>query len=160
MPGGGTVRVRPVEAGDAPALRRFYGRISEQAFLLRFFEPKHELTEEQARNMTDLDGRDRFALVAESPEDEDEIVGVVRYDRAPNSDQAEYAALVEDRWQGFELGLEMTRRLVDAARERGIGVLQALVRSDNGHMLDMLRELGLPEHIQREGTAKRVEIEL
>lgn len=152
--------MRPIKADDAPALRRFYDRLSEQAFLLRFFEPKHELTEEQARNMTDSDGRDRFALVAESPEEEGEIVGVVRYDRTPNSDQAEYAALVEDRWQGCDLGLEMTRLLVDAARRRGIGVLQALVRSDNRHMLDMLRELGLPEHTHREDTAECVEIEL
>ena len=160
LSGGERVWLRSIEADDAEGLRRFYGRLSERAFLFRFFEPKHELTEEQARHMTDLDGRDRFALVAESPEEEGEIVGVVRYDRIPNSNQAEYAALVEDHWQGCGLGLEMTRRLAGVARDRGVGVFQALVMPDNSHMLDMLRGLGLPEHTHREGRTECVEIEL
>lgn len=160
LSGGERVWLRPIEADDAPALQRLHGRLGERTVLFRFFGPKHELTEEQARDMADLDALDRFALVAESPEAEGEVVGVVRYDRTPNSNQAEYAALVEDHWQGCGLGPEMTRRLVSVARDRGIKVFQALVRPDNRHMLDLLRALGLPEHVHREEGIESIEIEL
>jgi hypothetical protein len=44
------------------------------------------------------------------------LFAVVRYDREPGSDRVEYAALVEDRWQGRGLGIGLTHLLVDAAR--------------------------------------------
>src|SRR3712207_9184616 len=45
-------------------------------------------------------------LVALDPEDEDEIVAVVRYEREGDTDGAEYAVLVEDRFQGRGLRSE------------------------------------------------------
>src|SRR3712207_9402428 len=73
--------VREILAEDAPALRRLVGRSSERSIELRFFGPIKELSEEKARRFAEVDGRDRFALVALDPEKEDEIVGVVRYER-------------------------------------------------------------------------------
>ncbi len=40
-----------------------------------------ELSEERARRFAEVDGVDRFALVALDPEDKGEIVAVVRYER-------------------------------------------------------------------------------
>src|SRR5918992_3354970 len=126
------VPVREIRADDAPALQRLVGRSSERSIELRFFGPMQELSEEKARRFAEVDGKDRFALVALDPEDEDEIVAVVRYEREGNTDGAEYAALVEDRFQGRGLGIGLTRRLIEAARERGIGRLHALVLRENG----------------------------
>ena len=114
------VAVREIRAEDAEALRRLVGRSSERSIELRFFGPMQELSEEKARRFAEVDGKDRFELVALDPEDEDEIVAVVRYEREGNTDGAEYAALVEDRFQGRGLGIGLTRRLIEAAQERGI----------------------------------------
>ena len=157
---GGYVRVREIRSEDAAALRRLVGRSSERSIELRFFGPMRELTEEKARRFADVDGRGGFALVALDPEDEDEIVGVVRYERVRGTDGAEYAALVEDRFQGRGLGLGLTRRLIEAARERGIGRLHVLVLRENRGMLRLLRNLEFPERRRRENGLEHIEIEL
>jgi GNAT superfamily N-acetyltransferase len=157
---GTCVPVREVRAGDAGALRRLVGRSSERSIELRFFGPMKELSEERARRFAEVDGVDRFALVALDPEDEGEIVAVVRYEREPGTDGAEYAALVEDEFQGRGLGIGLTRQLIEAARERGIGRLHALVMRENRRMLSLLRSLEYPERKRWEHGLEHVEIDL
>jgi RimJ/RimL family protein N-acetyltransferase len=153
------VGVREVRAEDAPALKRLVGRLSERSVRLRYFGPMKELSDAQARRFAEVDGVDRYALVALDPEDE-EIVAVVRYEREGDSDAAEYAALVEDRLQGRGLGLSLTRSLIEAARENGIGRLNAYVLPENKAMLGLLRDLDLPERVRWEEGVKLVEVDL
>jgi RimJ/RimL family protein N-acetyltransferase len=157
---GTCVRVREIRAEDAAALQRLVGRSSERSIELRFFGPMKELSDEEARRFAEVDGVDRFALVALDPGDEDEIVAVVRYERERDTDGAEYAALVEDRFQGRGLGIGLTRRLIEAARERGIDRLHALVLRENMRMLALLRSLELPERKRWENGLEHIEIDL
>jgi RimJ/RimL family protein N-acetyltransferase len=157
---GTCVLVREVRAEDAPALQRLVGRSSEHSIELRFFGPMKDLSEEKARHFAEVDGKNRFALVALDPEDEGEIVAVVRYERERSTDGAEYAALVEDRFQGRGLGIGLTRCLIEAAQERGIKRLHALVLRENGRMLRLLRSLEFPERRRWENGLERVEIDL
>ena len=115
---GTSVLVRRVRAGDAAALQRLVGRSSDRSIELRFLGPLKQLSDGMARRFADVDGKDRFALVALDPENPDEIVGVVRYAREGADVGAEYAALIEDRFQGRGLGIGLTRYLIEAARER------------------------------------------
>lgn len=158
---GRPVPVREIEPGDAKALQRLFGRLSERTIELRYFGPLKQLSDAQARRFAEVDGVDRYALVALDPENEDEVIAVVRYDRSESADgSAEYAALVEDRMQGLGLGLGLTRALIEAARERGVEQLHALVLPHNTPMLKLLRSLGLPEKVRFEDGAERVDIEL
>jgi GNAT superfamily N-acetyltransferase len=154
------VPVREIRADDAEALRRLVGRSSERSIELRFFGPMKELSEENARRFAEVDGVDRFALVALDPEDEGEIVAVVRYEREAGTDGAEYAALVEDKFQGRGLGIGLTRHLIEAARERGIRHLHALVMRENRPMLSLLRSLDFPERKRWENGVEHIEIDL
>jgi GNAT superfamily N-acetyltransferase len=157
---GTCVLVREIRAEDAAALQRLVGRSSERSIELRFFGPMKELSDEKARRFAEVDGVDRFALVALDPEDENEIVAVVRYEREGGTDGAEYAALVEDRFQGRGLGIGLTRRLIEAARERGIKRLHALVLRENRRMLGLLRSLEFPERKRWENGLEHIEIDL
>lgn len=157
---GTCVVVREIQSGDAGALKRLVGRLSERSVRLRYFGPMKELSDKQARRFAEVDGVDRYALVALDPEDEEEIVAVVRYDREGTSDAAEYAALVEDRLQGRGLGLSLTRYLIEAARERGVNCLHAYVLPENRAMLGLIRSLGLPERTRWEDGVERVDIEV
>jgi RimJ/RimL family protein N-acetyltransferase len=154
------VPVREIRAEDAAALQRLVGRSSERSIELRFFGPMKELSDEKARRFAEVDGKDRVALVALDPEDENEIVAVVRYEREADTAGAEYAALVEDRFQGRGLGIGLTRRLIEAAQENGIRRLHALVLRENKRMLRLLRSLELPERQRWENGLEHVEIEL
>jgi RimJ/RimL family protein N-acetyltransferase len=157
---GTRVPLRSIRAEDAEALQRLVGRSSDRSVELRFFGPLKELSDEMARRFSDLDGKDRFALVALDPENLEEIVGVVRYARERGTEGAEYAALIEDKFQGKGLGIGLTRRLVVAARENGIGCLHAMVMRENARMLGLLRSLDLPERKRWQDGAERVEIDL
>lgn len=153
--------MREIRADDAEALRRLVGRSSERSIELRFFGPMKELSEEKARRFAEVDGVDRFALVALDPEDEGEIVAVVRYEREADTEGgAEYAALVEDRFQGRGLGIGLTRHLIEAARKRGIRHLHALVMRENRPMLSLLRSLDFPERRRWEDGVEHIEIDL
>jgi len=157
---GACVPVRRIQAEDTAALQRLVGRSSDRSVELRFFGPLKELSEEMAERFADVDGEDRHALVALDPEDPDEIVGVVRYERERGTDGAEYAALIEDRFQHRGLGIGLTRNLIEAARENGIRHLYALVMRENAGMLGLLRSLDLPERLRWQDGAEYVEIDL
>jgi RimJ/RimL family protein N-acetyltransferase len=157
---GTTVRVRPIQPADAAALQRFHSRHSEASIYLRFFTMQRTLGDVQAKHFTELDGADRFALIALDPEEPDEIIGVARFDREPGTDRAEYAAIVADVWQGHGLGLRLTSRLIDAAKRRGITVFTAYVLPHNVRMLNLLRGLGLPETIRYEDGIDCIDVDL
>lgn len=157
---GTQVQVREIQPQDAPALQRLVGRLSEQSIHLRFFGPMDELSDKKARYFAEVDGEDQYALVALDPEDDGEIVAVVRYDREDGTDRAEYAALVEDRLQGRGLGLGLTHALIQAARERGVKDFEALVLPENRGMIRLLSDLDLPERVRREEGAKHFSINL
>ncbi|MDQ3926950.1 MAG: GNAT family N-acetyltransferase [Actinomycetota bacterium] len=157
---GTIVSVREIEPEDAPALKRLFDRLSERTVELRYFGPMNELSDEKARHIAEVDGYDRYALVALDPEDENEIVALAGYDREEDTHKAEYAALVEDRMQGLGLGHSLTRFLIEAARERDVRCLHALVLHANKVMLRLLRDLDLPESKSREEGIERIEIDL
>ena len=157
---GTCVQVRPIRAEDAQALQRLVVRSSDRSVELRFFGPLKALSDDMAERFADVDGRDRFALVALDPKDPDEIVAVVRYGREEGTDSAEYAALVEDRFQGRGLGIGLTRHLIEAARENGLRHLHAMVMRENIGMLSLLRSLDLPERERWQDGAEHVEIDL
>jgi GNAT superfamily N-acetyltransferase len=85
---------------------------------------------------------------------------VVSFDREGDTNRAEYAAAVEDRWQERGLGLALTRRLIEAALKRGIKVFTGVVLPENARMLNLLRDLHLPEWLRYEEGVEFVEIQL
>src|SRR5918992_10664 len=160
LPGGHAVPFRLVQPSDAPALQRFLGRCSERTIYLRFFGSLNEFTEEKAQYFAHADGVDHFAFVALDPDDQDEIIAVVRYDREPGDEQAEYAAIVQDGWQGHGIGIDLTRRLVGMACAHGVRCFYALVMGKNRRLLELLRHLDLPEQEHKERGTKHVQVEL
>jgi L-amino acid N-acyltransferase YncA len=161
LPDGTLVPVRTIRPDDAPALQRLHSRLSEQSIRLRFFGSMEQLSDQKAKHFAHVDSVNRYALVALDPDKQDEIIAVVSFFReGGSSDKAEYAALVEDKWQGRGVGLSMTRQLIDEARDRGICYLYGLMMPENRGMLKLLRSLDLPERESRSGGTKYIEVDL
>ena len=158
--GGAEIPFRVVHPDDARALQRLYSRCSERTIYLRFFGSMENLSDEKARYFASTDGVDHFGLVALDPKDPNEIIAVVRYARTPGAERAEYAAIVEDRWQGHEVGAGLTRRLIEEARGNGVRYFYALVKGQNKRMLNVFRHLDLPEQERVEDGEKMVEVGL
>jgi RimJ/RimL family protein N-acetyltransferase len=158
---GTSVPYHAIAPENASALQRFHHRLSERSIYLRFFGVKPELSDREAVYFTNLDKINRFALVAVDPERPEEIVGVVSFDREGTTERAEYAAEVEDSWQGRGLGLALTRRLIGAAKKRDVRIFTAFVLPQNRGMLHLLRGLGLPERLRyEEDGTDYIEIDL
>jgi RimJ/RimL family protein N-acetyltransferase len=157
---GGTLRLRPIRPDDVGRLQAFHGRLSRDSIFFRFFSPLPVLTDERAAYFTTLDYDRRLAIVAVDGEaDDEQIVGVIRYDRQ-GEDAAELALIVEDRMQQHGVGSTLFRALVDAARRRGIRTLRADVLAENRRMLNLLRESGHPMRARRAGEVVKVELDL
>jgi GNAT superfamily N-acetyltransferase len=141
---------RPIRADDAERLRRAFTRLSPDTIYRRFFSPVRAPSERTLRWLTEVDHRDREALVALEG---DEIVAVARWDStAPGGDEAELAVVVVDDWQRRGLGRALTSLLIDAARVRRLTTLTARVQADNRGALRLVAgTLGRPDDVRRDG---------
>ncbi len=136
---GGTVHLRPIAPGDADRLRSMHSRLSPDTVYMRFFSMVRTLSARDVERLTDVDHDDRVAFIALL---RDEMVGVVRYDRAPGTADAEVAVVVEDAHQGRGLGPLMLEHLAAAGEERGIERFVANVLPSNRRMLQVFRSAG------------------
>jgi acetate---CoA ligase (ADP-forming) len=136
---GQTVRLRPIRHDDLDAMMDMWQRLSAETIRMRFFAPRN-MDREQMRYFVDVDGVDRFALVAEQ---HGRIIGVGRYDRFPDEPQtAEFAVLVVDDEQGRGLGTTLLRALMGPAGEQGITRFHGDILAENRGMLRIMREAG------------------
>lgn len=159
--GGRPIQIREIQPSDWEALQRFHKTLSADTIFRRHFGFQMELSEQRAKYFANVDGHDRVALVALDPDNPGELIGVVRFDRdEPNGREAEYAAVVTDRWHSQGIGIGTTCLLVEAAIERGVETLYAIVQPDNWPMISLFRNLGLPEKISFIDDVERIELTL
>jgi acetyl coenzyme A synthetase (ADP forming)-like protein len=150
---GSTLRVRPVDVTDAPAMRAFFEALSLESLGLRFFGvPSVDWVTKWA---VDVDDADRYALVATTGPQQ-EIVGHGAYIRI-DAERAEVAFVVADRWQGQGIATIMLGQLAAAAREHGISVFNAEVLPRNHRMIDVFRHSGFPVELHVRGELIDVE---
>ena len=143
-----TVHIRPVRPEDNDRMLEMWGRFSAETIRMRFFAPRN-MTAEQMRFFSNVDYKDRFALVAETA---GRIVGVSRFDRLIDKpDVAEFAVVVEDAEQGRGIGTALLRALVEPAADLGIRGFEGEVLRENSRMLHMLRDAGFAPAFSNEG---------
>ncbi len=136
-----TATIRPIVPGDAAALVRFHEHLSPPSVTLRYFYPHLELKAAEVAHLTEVDGRDRAALVVER---DGELIAVGRYDRLNDPTQAEVAFVVADAFQHQGIATTLLRRLATLAREAGISCLVAEVLVGNKPMLSVFHAAGYP----------------
>ncbi|WP_334143772.1 bifunctional acetate--CoA ligase family protein/GNAT family N-acetyltransferase [Rhabdothermincola sp.] len=152
---GGTVHVRPIRPDDAAAHLAFFERLSPETRYYRFFSPKATLTPEESKRFTEVDYRDRFALVALHG---DAIIAVARYERQGAAPEAEVAFVIDDANQGRGIGTLLLEYLAAAAHDNGITRFTAEVLPDNRRMLDVFQDAGYRTVAQLDGGVVRVEL--
>jgi len=137
--------VRPIRSDDAPRLQALHSHLTPESIYLRFLDMHPSLQLEEAQRLANLDYRTRMAFVATEKTGDDEIiVGVARYAVTDKLDEAEYAIVVEDPYQGRGVGTILMDRLLNYARSSGIAFFVAEVSVENEGMMHLLHRLGLP----------------
>jgi len=141
---GRRVIVCPVHAQDAGDEQAFVvDALSPASRYHRFHFGLRRLPDELLRQMTEIDQWQHVALVARPAEQpRGAIVADARYVRAADTDEAEFAIVVADAWQGSGLGRELLQRLVRHARESGVRRVWGDVLWGNLPMIGLVRALG------------------
>jgi len=138
---GSTMPLRPIRPDDADKLTEFHRRLSSDSIYRRYFSEHPTLSPDEVHHLTTLDYVDRMAFVIE---DGDELIAVGRYDRSPNTSEAEVAFIVRDDFQHSGLGLRLLEVLAEAAWDRGIKTFTAETQVSNGNMLSVFLRSGFP----------------
>ncbi|HVB18874.1 MAG TPA: GNAT family N-acetyltransferase [Acidimicrobiales bacterium] len=146
---GSTMPLRPIRPDDADKLIEFHRRLSPDSIYRRYFSEHPTLSPAEVQHLTTLDYVERMAFVVE---DGDELMAVGRYDRSPNSSEAEVAFIVRDDFQHSGLGLRLLHVLAEAAWDRGIKTFTAETQVSNGNMLSVFLRSGFPVTTSSDGA--------
>jgi GNAT superfamily N-acetyltransferase len=149
---GAWVAVRPVCAGDEPALRSFLAGLCLQARRLRFFSAGIDLT--SAAHLGVIADVTHYGLVAH--DETGMMVGHATYVQLDH-DRAEVAVEVADHLHGDGLGTILIERLAAIAEWCGITYFVAEVLCENRAMLDVFSDGFDARMIRRDGAEERVE---
>lgn len=133
LPDGAQILIRPIRADDKRYLQTGLRHLSDETVHRRFLSPKRSFSRAELRYLTEVNGRDHVALVAEYPGDPGRrLIAVGRYVRwADNPEAAEVAILVADDWQRRGVGSLFAKRLATHARLSGVRRFTATMASDN-----------------------------
>jgi acetyltransferase len=134
LPDGAPVVIRPIRPDDKGMLSDGLRRLSLQSVQRRFLTPKRSFSRAELRYLTEVDGRDHVALVAENPcaDPSRRLIAVARFVRNDaEPETAEIAVTVGDSWQGRGLGSVLGMHLAHLARNRGIWTFTATMASEN-----------------------------
>jgi RimJ/RimL family protein N-acetyltransferase len=143
------VTLRMIRPSDKEPLRAAIARLSPESRYRRFFASVGDPSDKTLEYLTNVDGRDHFAIVAERDSLDLKTVeplGVARFIRLPEAPNvAEAAVTVGDWFQHRGLGKLLAATMAEAAVERGITKFRGEVLATNEPMLHLLHEIGAEE---------------
>ena len=122
--------MRPIRSDDKAALAAGLVELSDVSVYRRFLSAKPSFSSAELRYLTEVDGHDHVAFVAESPEGR--LVAVGRWVRdAQEPTTAEAAIVVADHLQGLGLGSLLADLLAGEALRQDVRRFSATMLSDN-----------------------------
>jgi acetyltransferase len=162
---GKEVAIRPIRPEDEPLLIEFHQKLSERSVYLRYFQPlklTQRVAHERLSRICFIDYDREMVLVAERPNDkgEPEILAIGRLSKLHGLNEGELAAVAIDAAQHQGLGTELYRRLIDVAREEGLGKLISNMLPENKEMRAMCVKHGFKMFSSLEDNMIRAELNL
>jgi len=165
MKNGSEVTIRPIRPEDEPLMAAFHQTLSERSVMLRYFYPmtlSQRTEHERLSRISFIDYDREMALVAEAKgrRGTTEIIAAGRLIKLYGGHEAEFTILVSDAYQGFGLGSEMLRRLVDIGKQEGVKHVYGNIVGDNTNMLRVTERLGFKLVGEQKEGLMRVELDL
>ena len=145
--GGISLEVRPIRPEDEPLMIDFHKSLSEESVRFRYFgfvSLNQRITHDRLVRACFVDYDRETALVAEHTcvDGRREIVGVARLIRSHGRNEAEFAIVVADLWQGKGLGSALLSMLVDVARRERLQRVIGHILPDNAAMIRVAGAVG------------------
>src|SRR5271166_4701773 len=140
--------LRPIRPEDEPLLVKFHGTLSDRSVSLRYFHAMKytaRVAHERLTRSCFIDYDREMALVADrkNPETgEHEILGGGRLIKIRGTEDAEFALVVSDCFQGLGLGTELVSRLLQVGRDENIDRIFGDILPENAEMQRICEKLG------------------
>ncbi|MDR3401089.1 MAG: bifunctional acetate--CoA ligase family protein/GNAT family N-acetyltransferase [Chthoniobacter sp.] len=146
LPQGTHVTLRPIRPEDEELLIDFHSTLSEESVRLRYFGPLSLETRTAHQRLVRICFSDydrELALVAiHGKGTTRKVIAVGRLNRLHGTNDAEFAVLVADTWQGHGLGGQLLESLVRVGRAEKMQRITGTILQSNHAMLDLCRRLG------------------
>ncbi|MFZ1398641.1 MAG: bifunctional acetate--CoA ligase family protein/GNAT family N-acetyltransferase [Candidatus Promineifilaceae bacterium] len=158
------ITMRPIRPEDEPMMVKFHETLSERSVYLRYFRAfqlDQRVEHERLTRICFVDYDRDMAIVVTTKNkktDEDEIIAAGRLTKERGRDEAEFAILVSDRYQGQGVGTEMLKHLLDIGRQEGVKRVVAYLLSENRGMRAICLKLGF--RLEREAELVKAIIDL
>ncbi len=119
-----------------------FSSLSAETKRFRFFDIIKELSHQKLTRFCNLDNDREVAIIAELQRDEKAIIGIARLILDTSGNDAEFAVLVSDRWQGKGLGSKLVDSIIEIAQDKGVKSIYADVIYNNRKMLSLAKKKG------------------
>lgn len=144
LPDGQELLIRPIRPEDEPAFQTLFSELSMEEIRFRFLHSMKTMSHKMAARLTQIDYDREMALVLCDPvvSEESGLYGIVRYAADPDKERAEFAILIRHDMTGMGLGPMLMRRIIDYARDQGIGEIFGEILGENRPMLKLCKAFG------------------
>jgi acetyltransferase len=156
--------LRPIRPEDEPLMIEFHKTLSEQSVRFRYFsllKLETRIAHERLTRICFNDYDREIALVIDHKNPQTarhEILGVGRLSKLHGLNEAEWAIIISDHWQGHGLGTKLLRLLVEIGRNEKLSRLIAHILPDNSVMQHISKKVGF--HLRFDSTADEWKAEL
>ncbi|NMC05004.1 MAG: GNAT family N-acetyltransferase [Candidatus Lokiarchaeota archaeon] len=138
----GPVYFRPVKATDERLLQEMYYRLSEDDRMHRFLSHRKVFSHEDIQALMACDYQTSMLVVGTTGTEKDlRVVAEGAYYLEPNTNLAEISVTVDKSMRGQGLARHIFEKIIDLARERGIGGIFGEISADNTAIFKILNAL-------------------
>jgi acetyltransferase len=156
--------LRPIRPEDEPLMVKFHGTLSQESVYFRYFghlSLEHRTSHERLTRICFNDYDREIAIVAvHKTADGEEIIGVGRLIKVHGANEAEFALVISDQWQGHGLGTHLLTVLLDIGRREGLDRIIGHILPENDDMQRVCRRLHFAIQYDSYTDDMRAEIDL
>jgi acetyltransferase len=143
---GTPLTIRPIRPEDEPLMVKFHGTLSEESVHFRYFgivKLEQRVAHERLARIcfNDYDREIAMVAICQAPKEE-AILGVGRLIEVHGVNEAEFAMVISDQWQGQGLGTYLLKLLLDIGRQEGLERIIGHILPDNYGMQKICKKLG------------------
>jgi acetyltransferase len=166
LPDGTPVTLRPIRPEDELLMVKFHETLSDRSVYLRWLHMlglSQRIAHERLIGVCFIDYDREMAIVADYPNpqtEQDEIIGVGRLVKDRGANEAEFALLIGDQFQGKGLGTELLRRLIQVGRDEKLQRITGDILAENRGMQNVCKKLGFRLWYSLEDHLMKAELEL
>ncbi|MFW9850285.1 MAG: GNAT family N-acetyltransferase, partial [Candidatus Thorarchaeota archaeon] len=140
------IHYRLIRPDDTDRIKELFYELSEESVYFRFLRPLRSLQRQTLQDFYNVDQDADISIVAVVyPEGEggpEKIIGAGRYLLNRNTNQAEFAILVQDDYQHKGIGTFLLNQLMRIAKSKGVEAFIAYVHPRNQPMIRFIHQTG------------------